>query len=337
MNLKKAKTAIEAILKANLEQNADKDYARNIVPYLVSVPGLGKSSIIEQICDENDWDLDVLVAATMDVVDLGGMPMLNEETNVYERSTPFFLYRKDTTRVRVLFLDELPQSPTSNLNAIAQLANERRISEHFVDDNTVIVCAGNPMSSKAGTVPLPSHLRDRLTFIEVEPEIDTFLEYANSKKLDHRILGFLRRMPQMLSQFDPTLDSCPSPRSWLRVDTILKMGMVSYLEQEVVKGQVGAGAQADFINYLKVADKMPDIDGILMGTVNDVPDDAGVLYATCAALAAKVTSKSARHFVSYLQSIPNAEYGAFTIRDAVHNVTKPVSYTHLTLPTICSV
>ena len=135
------------------------------------------------------------------------------------------------------------------------------------------------MQHRAGTNPLPSHLKDRLTFINVESDLDTFLEYANGKGLDHRLLGFLRNRPDFLSKFDPAVDSCPSPRSWMRVDTMLKMELPKSLERKAVLGQVGQGAQADLLAYLKVADEMPDPKAILAGTHKAVPESPDVLYA----------------------------------------------------------
>ena len=156
------------------------------------------------------------------------------------------------------------------------------------------------MSDRAGTNPIPSHLKDRLTYIEVEPNLEAFLDHANDRQLDHRILGFLRNRPDFLSMFDPAADSSPSPRSWMRVDTMLKYKLPRVLENEAIRGQVGAAAQADFLGYLDIASEMPDPQDVLKGTHKDVPENPAVLYALCAALSAYATPKNSKHLMAYL-------------------------------------
>lgn len=329
MNIKECKEVVTAILQSNLKGSKVKDFGSNIVPMLVSKPGIGKTSIIEAICDEHEYHLMTIPLASYDSGEIAGFPMLNKEEKTYDRAKPFWLKTPEDKPV-VLFFDEISQAPTANVNVLAMLVNERKLGEHKLNDNVVIVCAGNQMQHRAGTNPLPSHFKDRVTFFEVEEDIESFLDYANSKELDHRILGFLRNRPSFLSMFDPAVDSCPSPRSWMRVDTLLKMKLPYHLQSVAIKGQVGEGAKADFLGYLRVADKMPDPLKILDGTDDTIPEDSVVMYALCAALSSYVTGKNSKNFVKYLSSLPNKEFAAFTIRDALQRDNKLKADKHIT-------
>jgi hypothetical protein len=329
MNINECKEVVAAIIEYSLTGTATQDFGRNIVPLLVSKPGLGKTSIVEQIAKENDYHLVTVPLASYDAAEIAGYPMLDKEQGIYTRAKPFWL-DTPTDKPVILFFDEISQAPTANINVLAMLVNERKLGEHVLNDNVVIICAGNQMQHRAGTNPLPSHFKDRVTFFEVMEDVTEFLAYANTKDLHEYILGYLRNRPSQLSVFDPAVDSCPSPRSWMRMDTLLKMGLPYKLRNEAIKGQVGEACKADFLGYIKIADKMPDPATILAGKDKTVPDESVVMYALCAALANLVTTKTTKNFVEYLTSLPNKEFAAFTIRDALQRNPKLKADKHVT-------
>ena len=316
MNIKEAEQLLETTLEYNLSSNKVGDFGDNIIPMLVSLPGIGKTSVVERVSKKNDWHLFTIPLASYDAGEIAGFPMLDKENKRYDRAKPFWL-DTPTDKPVVLFFDEISQSPTANINVIAMLVNERKLGEHKLADNVVIVCAGNAMAHRAGTNPLPSHFKDRVTFFDINPDLESFLAYANSKNINQWIKGFLRNRPAFLSMFDPKVDSCASPRSWMRVNTIMKMDLPRSLRNQAIKGQVGEAAQADFLGYLRVADKMPDPLAVLAGKCDTIPEESMVMYALCAAISSHVTSRTAKNFVNYLKSLPNKEFAAFTIRDAL--------------------
>ena len=103
----------------------------------------------------------------------------------------------------------------------------------------------------------------------------------------------------------------------MRVDTMLKYRLPRNLENEAIKGQVGAAAQADFLGYLDIASEMPDPQAVLNGTHKEVPENPAVLYALCAALSAYATPKNSKHLMACLTLIPNKEFAAYCIKDAI--------------------
>ena len=139
------------------------------------------------------------------------------------RARPFFL---PTEGKGVIFLDELPQAPKANQNIAAQLTNERRIGEHKLPGGWTVVCAGNPLAAKAGTQDMPSHLKDRLTHLEIETDHEGFREYALSHGFDPVITSFINERPEWLQKFDPKQNASPSPRSWERTNTILSLSLI---------------------------------------------------------------------------------------------------------------
>ena len=318
MNLATAKTIVRNLIKGNLEGDNTTDFARNIVPHLVSDPGIGKTSIVKQICTEEGYHLIEVVLPQYDPAELSGFPMLDMENKLYERARPFW-WSFPTDKPTVIFFDEISQGTTPHHNVVAKLINERNLGpDRVLPDNVVIVTSGNKMSNRAGTQPMPSHLKDRLTFLEIEADIETFLDHAFKLEMDHRITGFLRHRPDFLAMFDAAADACPSPRSWMRVDTILSYNIGRLEEMLTVAGQIGNGAQADFLGYLEVASDMPDPEEVLKDPMGaKVPEDPAVLYATCAALSSYVTKSTAANLCKYVDRFKNKEFSAFCIRDAL--------------------
>ena len=102
------------------------------------------------------------------------------------------------------------------------------------------------------------------------------------------------------------------------------------LERQLIRGQVGDSAQADFAGYLEVASEMPDPHKVLAGTHTDIPEKPQVLYALCAALAHYASGKNAKNLVAYLTSIPNKEFAAFTIKDALSRNPSLKTNDHIT-------
>ena len=155
MDIKETKEILETILEYNLTSNKTGDFADNIIPHLVSLPGIGKTSIVEAVTKEKDWYLYTIPIASYDAAEIAGFPMLDKENKKYDRAKPFWL-DTPTDKPVVLFFDEISQAPTANVNVLAMLVNERKIGEHKLNDNVMIVCA--VMLCLIGQVQILYHL-----------------------------------------------------------------------------------------------------------------------------------------------------------------------------------
>jgi len=316
MKLSDTKAIVESFVKHNLSLEVGSSNSKYLVPMLWSLPGEGKTTAIEDLAKELKYEIVTLVPAQFDAGELGGFPIVNKETDTYYRARPFFL--PTTDKPTILFIDELPQAPTANQNIIAQLVNERRIGEHQLPDNVTIVCAGNPMSSRAGTNPMPSHLKDRLTHLHIETDHEGFRNYGLANGFTPEVTGFIQDRPEFLQKFDPSQDASPSPRSWERADTILKLKLPNQLEAQALKGQIGEAALADFVGYLRVYRDLPRSADIFANPTDTIiPTKPDVLYALCSMLAHHTTESNANALVTYIRRFPQREFAAFLIRDCL--------------------
>lgn len=318
MKLSQAKNIVKAAINHAMSLKDGRD-AQYLVPYLVSGAGIGETTCVTDIAKELGIQCSILSLAQYDAGELAGWVVPSDDGEGMERKRPDWM---PTEGKGILFLDELAQAPVANLNIGAQLTNERRVGAHYLPEGWVIVAAGNRMSDRAGTNNLPTHLRDRLMFLEIEADLDDTIAYYYSVGVDERVCAFLRFRPEWLHKFDRDANACPSPRSWERVSSVLSWDIDPVCLQEAIAGQVGRGGCADFMGFLKLYDTVPDINELIAKPQSaSISDDPAVMYAVCAALATRMNKSNAAQIVQYLQRIPQQEFAAFVIKDALNRDT----------------
>ena len=316
MKLSQAKSILKAIINHNLSLENGRN-SQYLVPMLWSLPGEGKTTMVEDLCKEMELDINTVIFAQFDAGELGGFPVVKEDG--YYRARPFFL---PTEGKGVLFLDELPQAPGANQNIAAQAVNERRIGEHRIPAGWTIICAGNPMAARAGTNVMPSHLKDRLTHLDIETDHEGFREYALTMGFKPEVTSFINERPEWLQKFDPTQNASPSPRSWERANSILSLGLEATEENHALKGQLGEGAVADFTGYLRIWRDLPKAETVIaQAETHEVPSDPSILYALCSSLAHKANGSNIANIIKFMKRFPNKEFSAFLMKDTIkrHN------------------
>lgn len=312
MKLTEAREIIEAAIKFNLN-NTGGSNSSYICPMMWSLPGLGKSTIMTDIINDLGLQEIQVIAAQFDAGELGGFPLVDADTNTYIRARPFFM---PTSGKGVIVCDELPQSPTAVQNVIAQLVNERRIGEHFLPEGWTVICAGNPMSAKAGTNAMPSHLKDRLMHLEIDVDVETFREYALAKGFAPEITSYLNERPEWLMKFDPKVNASPSPRSWERINTILGLDLSPVARDRAIEGYIGQGGVTDFSGYLRVWEKLPKFEAIMEDPKGlTIPKESMVLYALCSNIAHRANNNNVSKVIQYIDRFPNQEFTAFCVKD----------------------
>jgi len=312
MKLSQAKTIVSNAIEHawNLKSGRDAQY---VVPYLISGPGIGKTTMINDLAAEHAVECLTVPLAQYDAGELGGWPVPNG-TDSMKRMRPDWM---PTEGRGILFLDELPQAPTANQNIAAQITNERRVGPHRLPEGWVVVAAGNRSTDRAGTNTMPSHLKDRLMFLEIEADLDDTIRYFYAKRVDERVCAFLRFRPEWLHKFDRDANASASPRSWERVSSIMSWKMPVIEEMEAVAGQVGRAATADFTGYLNLYKTVPDIDELIERPTDAViSENPAVTYAICAALAVRINNANAHKVLQYLDRLPQQEFSAFVLKDA---------------------
>ena len=340
-----AKLILKAIVLQNLDLRSQGVPMSSLnVPYLLGEPGIGKTSIVDQVTKEVGIGFEPLILAQYDLGDLGGLPYLaplvksekipkeerveggpkkryiETDEKQYRRARPFFM---PTEGRGILFLDEVTQAFMANQNIAAQLVNEGRIGEHILPKGWIVVLASNEATNRAGTNPMPSHLKDRLNWLPCGAYYKDVVELFHKKKLDERLPAYLRWRPDFLSKFNPDEDVCPSPRSWEKVASHLSNPYFISEEhrRRAIVGAVGEAAAADFHAFLGVWEKMPNPDDVIKDPrTAAIPKEEDIKYALCAALSARANETNAGSIVIYAERLlaeSSGEYGIYLVRDAI--------------------
>lgn len=319
MKISQARAITVSALKSAMALNASGARGRDaqyIIPYWVSAPGLGKTTALRAIGAELGLTVITLIGSQYDPAELAGWALPVEGGDHMKRSIPDWF--PDGSVPTLIILDELPQSTTAVQNIMAQMVNEHRVGSHHLPLNCYMVAAGNRSSDKAGTHTIPTHLRDRMLFLTVDADVEDTLAYFNKVGVSETVCAYLRHRPDFLHVFDRDADACPSPRSWERVGTILDFPVDAMCMAYSLEGQVGKTASADFHAFLKVVSRMPDIDAIIRDPANsEIPTDPALKHAVCAALARRMTDRNAGNIAAYLKRIPQKEFSAFAMKDAM--------------------
>jgi len=291
---------------------------------IVGPPGVGKSDIVAQACEEAGAKLIISHPVVSDPVDYKGLPFVVESVDG-QQTAEFMPFGELLALMRaevptVFFLDDLGQAPQSVQAACMQLLLARRINGHRVSDHVIFVGATNRHSDKAGVSGILEPVKSRFTSIlHLEPDLEDWVRWANANQQPVEVVAFLRFRPNMLHDFKPSREIVNSacPRTIHNVGKLLTYGVPHEMEYEMITGAAGEAFAAEFLGFLRIFRGLPDPDLVLKSPATaDVPEDPATLYALCGALSHRVNDKNFDALVEYANRIP-AEFSVLVIKDAV--------------------
>ncbi|HZF69966.1 MoxR family ATPase [Sulfuricurvum sp.] len=288
-----------------------------IPTFLWGAPGIGKSSIIKQIARENGIECIDLRLSLMDPTDLKGIPFYERDSHSALWAPPSFLPREGKG---ILFLDELNSAAPAVQASAYQLILDRKVGEYTLPDGWAIVAAGNREGDRGVVYRLPSPLANRFVHIEMEVNAADWRDWALSRGIDVRVVAYIGFKNSALFGFDPLKNerSFATPRSWEAVHTILNSSLSKTLWLEAFAGAVGEDAAVDFLGFVQVMDKLPDVDAILRGEESEVPTDLSTLYALSSALVTRIltapSDEAVSHVLHYTLKLKN-EFAVMIVQD----------------------
>ena len=269
---------------------------KNISPIMVwGAPGVGKSESVYNIARELEVKtgkkvtvLDVRLSL-FNPVDLRGIPSANaDKTAAVWLKPAIFNFDDSEDVINILFLDELSTCSAAVQACAYQITLDRRIGEHKLPDNVLVIAAGNRKEDKSVSIQMPKALANRMMHFDVESDLKSWKEWAIHNDIDYRVIGFLEYKPNYLEVGVNVNDlAYPTPRSWARVSEIIKTLGMTDNSNILISATVGMGVASEFLQFCKCTDKLPNVDKIFEGECDEVPNDIDIIYSLITAMTIK--------------------------------------------------
>lgn len=271
-------------------------------PFLWGPPGVGKSEGVRELAHRLEDASKVRVVVTdvrlllFSPVDLRGVPVADEHRRFTNWLRPR-IFEMDPSEdvVNILLLDELSAAPQSVQAAAYQLTLDRKIGEHELPKNCIVIAAGNRTTDQSVAYKMPKALANRLMHFNIRSDFASWKEWALNHGIDSRVIGYLSFDNSKLYQEPESSElAYPTPRSWSFVSTLLGvMGEDAVPENahRRISACVGTDTAVAFETWCQVCQHLPDTGSILRGTCREYPKTQDVLYALSASLLTAVRER----------------------------------------------
>lgn len=251
-------------------------------------PGVGKSAVFQDLCTEQGIGFIDVRLAQREPVDMRGLPVPREDAVHW---LPSAEWPRDPNSRGIILFDELTAADRTLQVAAYEFILDRRLGDLYqVPAGWYICAAGNRAQDRAVAGTLSSALANRFCHIELKPELEGWVRWAQARGLHPDVIAFLRFRPGLFFDMNGDLErGWPSPRSWERVALELQMAEVAELDPRllnlVIHGLVGQGAAVEFRAFRQWAAKLPDVQAMLDGKIPiGIPTRADQRYAFCSAM-----------------------------------------------------
>lgn len=291
-------------------------------------PGIGKTSIPMQVAKSLGMGVNVLHAPLMQPEDWG-MPVISPDRNSVNfvvSADKFPLEGSNWPDQGILVIDEVAQCDNATQKIIANFLQTRTIHEKRIKPGWTLVATGNKTTDRAGANRLLSHLSNRITRVDLDVNLDDWVNWALENQVKTEVIAFIRFRPDLLNAFNSQLEVNATPRAWVE-GVSADLGIISPANEfEFFKGAVGEGPAAEFIGFLKVYRELPTLETILLNPDKaEIPQSPATQYAVCGMLAHNTTKDNFARVMSYVKRLPR-EFTILYMRD-VHKKCPAVMQT----------
>lgn len=257
--------AVKDYVKANVKLQCEQLHAPRLA--IQGPPGVGKSDIIRELCEENGWALSVKYLSNMSLEQITGIPCKVESGSTAVWSKPE-LFNFDNPEyepecgmsdkvVKVLLIDDFHLADRIMQKYLFQILTYKSLNGYKLPENTAIILAGNRNTDRALANPIPAPVCNRLMFIEVKSDLQDWLNnFAFKHGVRNDITSYLYQYgDERLSSEPLESGAWASPRAWTylsyQMDTFEKMfGKLNITElKNMASGLVGTENAVKFIEY----------------------------------------------------------------------------------------
>lgn len=294
-------------------------FSNNLVPYITSSPGIGKSDSAKAFAKKYKLKVIDLRLSQCTPEDLQGFPMRNGNKATF---TPFDVFPLEGEELPVeeledgskivmngwlLLLDELSSATKAVQAAAYKLILDRMVGSFNLHENVMIMACGNNITDKAVVHKMSTALQSRLIHYKLDLNLKDWVEWALKSDIDYRIVAFVQFNPSMFMNFTPDhVDmTYACPRTWEFLNRLIHDQPVSRVDSIArVAGTVGQAAGYEFLTFCEVQKDLPRWEDIMDPNKNDkipIPAEASAKFATICWLASKATEAEAVKCIPFVK------------------------------------
>jgi hypothetical protein len=261
-------------------------------PFIWGPPGIGKSTIGREIAKEFNAELYILDAPLLQPIDyLAAVPNHQEKKVMLYPSG--FLPEKGPA---VVLVEDLPHAKSYQQVPLMQMVLDRRIGPMKFAPDVYFIVTGNREEDLAGVNPLPSPLMNRVAHIEMQPELEEWIDWARKAELASEVIGFIQAFPgEFLKLPQEGQRAWPTPRSHHILSDCIKPLLSNFSKNEslirhLAVATVGPTTAGMFIAYVKYLKNIDPVEIIERG---HIPSESArdKLFAIVQSVAGLIKSK----------------------------------------------
>jgi hypothetical protein len=290
MNIKSVTQQIEGAVRAYL---ATDEHGVYLIPpqmqrpiIIMGPPGVGKTAVVAQVAERLGVNFvsysithhtrqSALGLPYIDEAEYGGRTYKVSRYTMSEIiAAAYDSMAESGVREGILFLDEVNCVSETLAPAMLQFLQYKRFGQHRLPAGWVIVCAGNPPEYNRSAREFDPAMMDRLKRVDVEPDLDVWMEYATAHGVHPAVTTYLQSKPDNFFRLRTTVDGTRmvTARGWEDLSRMLVAYRLNGLKADldlVSQYLQDQEVAEDFSLYLELFDKYQDdykVTGILDGT-----------------------------------------------------------------------
>lgn len=281
-----------------------------LVPFITSSPGLGKSSVVRQIADDFGLVLIDLRLSQCTPEDLMGLPMREGKKASFMPFKMFPLAGDEIPKGMngwLLFLDEFNSAFKSVQAAAYKLILDRMVGQEQLHESVFPVCAGNLATDRAIVTQQSTAMQSRLVHLEMKVSHKDFIKHAIQQDFDHRIMGFLEFQPHLVHNFQPDHQdrTFACPRTWEFASKLIKNKPLEAISLPLLAGTLSDGVAVEFHSFMEEYAHIPTIGAVLKSPETvEVPDKPSTKYAVLTMLVQRMKAEDFQPISEYASRFP---------------------------------